>query len=199
MKNLGRLLACSLLAISCVVDDGGDDGSANTSTTTATTDDDGGSSECADPEFGGCDPSCGGTELDPVIPSACQGIDLPELGEDVFDRAAALTSPTRILIANIEEYQCAEELDPDELQCPCIGDLRLYPIALADATYEQGTQSVTYNSVSASLDDTCSRDDEGPFEADVEILAVTETCIVGELPLFDHTLRFHADRSVCNP
>ena len=128
-----------------------------------------------------------------AVPEACTGLDLPPFAGDT-EVAGWLAEPDIIRATSHEPYYCSPT-GPRGRVCPCAGFLEFFEVELPSPSYELGEVMVISTSTVASCRDLCdveTNSQDRPFE----IIAVTETCIVGETT-GGGAFRVYVDRNAC--
>ncbi len=186
----------------------GDSGSTDSgSTNSGNPNPSGTQSMTADPPDGGetfdfpmCE--CGiGLELDP-IPAQCADLGVPPMNPTGM-RYAAWVEGNTVLTSTHEDYYCwAQDLAYPEIECPCSGAVILEQYEFAAESFEVGETTATLAAASASCGDVCWIEDNRtpPLayqDVAIEILAVSDTCIIGETTSFEPNTRFYAARDAC--
>lgn len=154
---------------------------------------------CCEVGDGNCYCACENHEGLDAVPEACTGLDVPPF-DDFAELAGWLEGPSTIRGTSHAPYYCSslDISDPFsvDIDCPCTGFLDFVQVELPSDTFELGESMATFSSVSASCRDVCSPDG---FDTDLtfEILAVSETCIIGETVGLMYDTRIYVDRTPC--
>jgi hypothetical protein len=149
---------------------------------------------------GSCYCACEGHEGLDAVPAACAALEVPPF-DDFTEFAGWLEEPSVVRATSHATYQCSSidlssPFDAD-LECPCTGFLSFIQLALPDASFDVGETTATLTEVSASCRDVCSIDGNESPNVPFQILAVSETCVIGETVGLGYDIRVYVDRGAC--
>lgn len=154
------------------------------------------------PTFPMCECTLDGEVLDPM-PDACEDLEVPPMEEPGPRYSGWLTGPSTIMASTLAVYYCQDpDLSGANIECPCSNFSSLRRYDFAAPPLEVGEVTAALATAEAYCADVCnaqgSESDPASYdEFPIQVLAVSDTCIILETMHPNFNERVYVDRQAC--